>query len=158
MVATDKPVPSFTLPATGTKSLSLTDFKDRNLVVYFYPKDNTPGCTRESQDFRDQYSSFQSLDCDIVGVSRDSVASHEKFRDKLKLPFDLQADCEQTLCDLFDVIHEKNLYGRKYMGLVRSTFLIDKKGVLRAQWRKVRVPGHVEKVFEALSCIQGNSD
>ena len=150
MVEIGKRVPDFTLPATGDKSLSLKDFSGQNLVIYFYPKDNTSGCTLEGQDFRDQYKSFQQLNCQILGVSRDSVRSHENFCKKQEFPFDLLSDGDETLCKLFDVIHEKSMYGRKFMGLVRSTFLIDGKGVLRQQWRKVKVAGHVDAVLAAL--------
>ena len=150
MVEIGKRIPAFSLPATGDKSLSLKGFSGQNLVIYFYPKDNTSGCTRESQDFRDHYDVFKKHNCEILGVSRDSVRSHENFRNKFEFPFDLLSDSEETLCKAFDVIHEKSMYGRKFMGLVRSTFLIDTKGVLRAQWIKVRVPGHVEQVLEAL--------
>ena len=153
MVEIGKRVPNFTLPATGDKSLSLEDFSGQNLVIYFYPKDNTSGCTRESQDFRDHFKSFGQLNCQVLGVSRDSVRSHENFRNKHEFPFDLLSDSEEEICKLFDVIHEKSMYGRKFMGVVRSTFLIDSKGVLRAQWRKVKVAGHVEEVLAALRDI-----
>ncbi len=146
-------VPDFTLPATGDKLLSLKNFSGQNLVIYFYPKDNTSGCTREGQDFRDHFESFKRLNCEILGVSRDSLHSHENFRSKHDFPFDLLSDCEETLCKLFDVIHEKSMYGRKFMGLVRSTFLIDAEGVLRREWRKVKVAGHVESVLAALEEI-----
>jgi peroxiredoxin Q/BCP len=150
MVSVGKRVKNFTLPATGDQTLSLTDFVGRNLVIYFYPKDNTPGCTREGQDFRDLYSQFDAANTDILGVSRDSVKIHTNFKAKHAFPFDLLSDKDETLCKLFDVIHEKNLYGRKYMGIVRSTFLIDTKGVLRKEWRKVRVPEHAQAVLDAL--------
>ena len=149
MVTVGEPVPNFDLPATGNKNLSLDDFKNRKLVLYFYPKDNTPGCTREGQDFRDNFDAFQAANTDIVGVSKDSVKVHENFCAKQTFPFDLISDTDETLCQLFDVIKEKNMYGRKYMGIERSTFLIDGDGVLREEWRKVRVPGHVEAVLEA---------
>ena len=153
MVTVGKSVPSFDLPATGNKNLSPESFKGRNLVLYFYPKDNTPGCTREGQDFRDHYAAFQAADTDIVGVSRDSVRVHEGFCSKQQFPFDLISDKDETLCELFDVIKEKNMYGRKYMGIERSTFLIDRKGVLNQEWRKVRVPGHVEEVLAAVQAL-----
>ena len=149
MVNIGEKVADFSVPATGDKTLSLSDFKDKNLVVYFYPKDNTPGCTLEGQDFRDHYPEFQAANTEILGVSRDSLKSHERFREKQNFPFDLLADEDEALCRLFDVIHEKNMYGRKVMGVVRSTFLIDGDGVLRSEWRKVRVKGHVEAVLEA---------
>ena len=154
MVSVGKRVENFILPATGDQQLSLSDFKGRNLVIYFYPKDNTSGCTRESEDFRDLYAQFQAAGTDILGVSRDSVKSHENFRNKYQFPFHLLSDSDELLCKQFDVIHEKKMYGRTYMGLVRSTFLIDSKGVLKQEWRKVRVPGHAQAVLEA---IQGDS-
>ena len=150
MVEIGKRVPDFTLPSTGDKSLSLTDFSGQNLVIYFYPKDSTSGCTREGQDFRDQIKKFQKLNCQVLGVSRDSLRSHENFRSKHEFPFDLLSDADETLCKLFGVIQEKSMYGRTFMGVVRSTFLIDAEGVLRVQWRKVKVAGHVDAVFEAL--------
>ncbi len=142
-----KKVPDFEAQATGGRTVRLSDLKGRNVVIYFYPKDSTPGCTREGQDFRDHYSEFQALETEIFGVSRDSLASHERFREKQGFPFDLISDPGEELCRLFDVIHEKNMYGRKILGIVRSTFLIDREGVLRREWRKVRVPGHVEEVL-----------
>ena len=153
MVNIGEKVADFSVPATGDKTLSLSDFKDKNLVLYFYPKDNTPGCTLEGQDFRDHYPAFQAANTEILGVSRDSVNSHQRFREKQNFPFDLLADEDEALCRLFDVIHEKNMYGRKVMGVVRSTFLIDGDGVLRAEWRKVRVKGHVEAVLEAAQAL-----
>jgi peroxiredoxin Q/BCP len=147
-------VPDFSLPATGDGGTwRLKDAKGQKVVLYFYPKDMTTGCTRESQDFRDLNAAFRKAGARVVGVSRDSLKSHEKFRDKEKLPFDLLADEEEKLCKLFDVIKEKSLYGRKYMGIERSTFLIDASGVLRQEWRKVKVPGHVEEVLEAAKSL-----
>ena len=153
MVNIGEKVADFSVPATGDKSLSLSDFKDKNLVVYFYPKDNTPGCTLEGQDFRDHYPEFQAANTEILGVSRDSVNSHQRFREKQNFPFDLLADEDEALCRLFDVIHEKNMYGRKVMGIERSTFLIDAEGVLRAEWRKVKVKGHAEEVLAAAQAL-----
>jgi peroxiredoxin Q/BCP len=150
MVSVGKRVANFTLPATGDKQLSLDDFRGQYLVIYFYPKDNTPGCTRESQDFRDAHADFKAASAAILGVSRDSARSHEKFRTSQELPFDLLSDSDETLCRQFDVIREKNMYGRKYMGVERSTFLIDPEGTLVEEWRKVRVPGHVASVLEAV--------
>jgi len=125
----------------------------RKLVIYFYPKDMTTGCTRESQDFRDLHGKFRKAGVDIVGVSRDSVKSHDKFVDKEELPFPLLCDEDEKLCKLFDVIHEKSLYGRKYLGIERSTFLLDGTGILRREWRKVKVPGHAEEVLEAAKSL-----
>ena len=149
MVQIGKKVAQFSLPATGDKTLSLDDFKGSKLVLYFYPKDNTPGCTLEGQDFRDRHPQFQKAGAAILGVSRDSVKSHENFKAKQDFPFDLLSDADEKLCRQFDVIHEKNMYGRKVMGVVRSTFLIDADGVMRQEWRKVRVKGHVDEVLEA---------
>ena len=150
MVSVGKRVENFTLPATGDQELSLSDFSGRKLIIYFYPKDNTSGCIREGQDFRDLYPEFTAEGTDILGVSRDSVKSHENFRSKQEFPFHLLSDSDETLCKQFDVIHEKNMYGRKYMGLVRSTFLIDAEGVLLQEWRKVRVAGHAQAVLDML--------
>ena len=149
MVSIGKKVPSFSAAATGDKTVSLDEFKGKNLVIYFYPKDSTPGCTLEGQNFRDQYAAFQQANTEILGVSRDSLKAHDNFRAKQSFPFDLLSDPDEKLCKLFDVIHEKNMYGRKVMGIVRSTFLLDGKGILRAEWRKVRVKGHVDEVLEA---------
>jgi len=146
-------VADFTLPATGDKTLSLKDFRNHHLVLYFYPRDNTPGCTREGQDFRDAYQAFQQADAQIVGVSRDSLRAHENFKAKQAFPFELLSDENETLCRQFCVIKEKNMYGRKVMGIERSTFLIDNKGVLRREWRKVRVPGHVDEVLDAVRAL-----
>lgn len=153
MVTIGKKVAEFSVPATGEKNLSLSDFKDKNLVIYFYPKDSTPGCTLEGQNFRDLYEAFQDANTEILGVSRDSLKRHENFRAKQSFPFDLLSDEDEALCKLFDVIHEKNMYGRKVLGIVRSTFLIDGTGVLRAEWRKVRVKGHAEEVLEAAKTL-----
>ena len=142
-------VPEFSLPMTGGGSWSLKDAAGKKLVIYFYPKDMTSGCTRESQDFRDLYPRFRRAGTLVVGVSRDSVASHDKFAAKESLPFPLLADGDERLCTLFDVIKEKSLYGRKYLGVERSTFLLDGAGRLRQEWRKVKVPGHAEEVLEA---------
>lgn len=154
MVSVGKRVKNFTLSATGDQNLSLSDFKGRSLIIYFYPKDNTPGCTREGQDFRDLYPEFTAAGADILGVSRDSVRTHENFRNKHEFPFHLLSDKEELLCKQFDVIKEKKLYGRTYMGIERSTFLIDAEGVLQEEWRKVRVPGHAQAVLDALNAGQ----
>lgn len=153
MVSVGKRVENFTLPATGDQNLSLSDFKGRSLVIYFYPKDNTSGCIREGQDFRDLYVQFNDAGADILGVSRDSVRTHDNFRNKHEFPFHLLSDSEETLCRQFDVIQEKNMYGRKYMGIVRSTFLLDAEGVLLQEWLKVRVPGHAEAVLDAVNTL-----
>jgi peroxiredoxin Q/BCP len=152
-VTVGKKVPNFSLPATGDQEISLKDLKGKNVVLYFYPKDSTPGCTTEGQDFRDNYKAFQKLNTEILGVSRDGIKSHENFKAKQEFPFDLLSDKEETLCQLFDVIKEKNMYGKKVMGIERSTFLIDAKGVLRQEWRKVKVKGHVAEVLEAVEAL-----
>jgi peroxiredoxin Q/BCP len=146
-------IKDFSLPSSGGGTWSSKDAAGRKLVIYFYPKDMTSGCTRESQDFRDLYSAFRKAGVDIVGVSRDSVKSHDKFTEKEKLPFPLLSDEDERLCNLFDVIHEKSLYGRKYLGIERSTFLLDGTGILRREWRKVKVPGHAEEVLEAAKSL-----
>ena len=153
MVTVGKKVANFSLPATGDKTLSLKDFKGSKLVIYFYPKDNTPGCTTEGRDFRDRYEAFREAGTAILGVSRDSVRSHENFKAKQGFPFDLLSDADEALCRQFDVIPEKNMYGRKVMGVVRSTFLIDANGILRQEWRKVRVKGHADEVLEAAQAL-----
>jgi peroxiredoxin Q/BCP len=145
-----KKVPDFTLPATGDQDISLSDFKGKNVVVYFYPKDSTSGCTTEGQNFRDKIATFRRRKTVILGVSRDSIRSHENFKEKQAFPFELLSDADEKLCKLFDVIKEKNMYGRKVMGIERSTFLIDARGVLRREWRKVKVAGHVDEVLEAV--------
>jgi peroxiredoxin Q/BCP len=146
-------VKDFSLPSSGAGTWSLQSAAGRKLVIYFYPKDMTSGCTRESQDFRDLYSAFRKAGVDIVGVSRDSVKSHDKFIDKEKLPFPLLSDADEKLCKQFDVIQEKSLYGKKYLGIERSTFLLDGTGILRREWRKVKVPGHAEEVLEAAKSL-----
>ena len=149
-VSIGKKVPQFSLPATGNQTIKLSELKGKNIVIYFYPKDSTPGCTLEGQDFRDNIRKFSSRNTRILGVSRDSLSSHEKFKEKQKFNFDLITDEDEKLCSLFDVIKEKNMYGKKFMGVERSTFLIDEKGILRNEWRKVKVKGHVEEVLEAV--------
>jgi peroxiredoxin Q/BCP len=153
MVSIDKKVANFSLPATGDTALSLKDFEGKRLVLYFYPKDNTPGCTLEGQNFRDLHEEFRAAGADILGVSRDTVRVHENFKAKQGFTFELLSDADEALCKQFDVIHEKNMYGRKVMGVVRSTFLIDEKGILRKEWRKVRVKGHVAEVLEAVKAL-----
>ena len=144
----DQPVPDFELPATGGKTFKLSQFKRRRLILYFYPKDNTPGCTTESMQFRDAYADFQAYHCEIVGISRDSLKSHEGFKAKLALPFDLLSDNEEIACQLFGVIKMKNMYGKQVRGIERSTFVIDQKGTLVKEWRGVKVPNHVQEVLD----------
>jgi len=146
-------VKNFKAAATRNKTIELKELRGQNVVIYFYPKDSTPGCTTEGQDFRDLHAKFRRQKTVILGVSRDSIASHEKFRDKQNFPFDLISDPDEVLCKQFDVIHEKSLYGKKFMGIVRSTFLIDASGKLRQEWRKVKVNGHADEVFEAVKAL-----
>jgi peroxiredoxin Q/BCP len=152
-VAIGKSVPNFTLPATGGKSVDLKGLRGSNVVVYFYPRDSTPGCTTEGCDFGSLHEKFRRKNTVILGVSRDSLASHEKFKAKFEFPFDLLSDGDETLCRLFDVIREKNMYGKKVLGVERSTFLIDAEGKLRSEWRKVSVKGHAELVLAALGSL-----
>lgn len=153
IVAQNQPVADFTAAATSDTEVSLSALKGSNVVIYFYPKDSTPGCTTEGQDFRAMHDDFKALDTVIFGVSRDKMRSHENFKAKQEFPFELISDEDETLCQLFDVIKEKNMYGKKHMGIERSTFLIDKNGVLRKEWRKVKVQGHVEEVLEAVKAL-----
>lgn len=146
-----KPLQTPSLEATGGQSLSIQDFRGQPAVIYFYPRDNTPGCTREGQDFRDAFEQFQKLDCAVIGVSRDSLRTHENFSTKHDLPFPLIADTDEQLCRQFDVIKEKNMYGKKVMGIERSTFLLDPDGRIVREWRKVKVPGHVDEVLQAVT-------
>jgi peroxiredoxin Q/BCP len=148
-----KKVPNFELSATGEQNIKLSGLKGKKVVIYFYPKDSTPGCTTEGQDFRDNYNKFKRANTVVLGVSRDSIKSHENFKAKQEFPFELLSDKEETLCQLFDVIKEKNMYGKKVMGIERSTFLLDDKGVLRQEWRKVKVAGHVEEVLAAAKAL-----
>lgn len=146
----DKKIPAFTLPSTGGGTFKPAQAAGKNMVMYFYPRDNTPGCTQEGEAFRDLYAKFRKANAVIVGISPDSVASHEKFKAKMKFPFELLSDEDHAVCDLFEVFKEKSMYGRKYMGVERSTFLIDGDGVLRREWRKVKVPGHAQAVLDAI--------
>ena len=150
----DQPAPDLELPATGGKTFRLSGAKGSPLVLYFYPKDNTPGCTTEGQHFRDLYVEFQKLKCGIYGVSRDSIKSHQNFKAKMKFPFDLLSDSEETACKLYGVIKMKNMYGRKVRGIERSTFAIDGRGIVRREWRGVKVPGHVQEVLEFVKTLK----
>lgn len=143
-------LPDLTVATTQQAELALSSLQGKNLVLYFYPKDNTPGCTQEGQDFAATYDQFQALNTEILGVSKDSLKKHSNFIEKYNFPFDLIADEDETLCQALDVIKEKNMYGRKYMGIERSTFVFDSEGVLRTEFRKVRVKGHVDAVLEAV--------
>ena len=153
-VAMGKKVPAFKIPATGDQEIKLADLKGSKVVLYFYPKDSTPGCTTEGLDFQANLSKFKRAGTIVLGVSRDSIASHEKFRDKQGFKFDLLSDTDETLCKMFDVIQEKNMYGKKVMGIERSTFLIDEQGVLRQEWRKVKVAGHVDEVLAEVKALK----
>ena len=145
-----KKIPSFSMILDDGSELKSKDFNGKNIVIYFYPKDSTPGCTKEGEDFRDLHKEFIKSNAQIYGVSRDSVASHQKFKAKYKFPFHLISDEDESLCKIFDVIKEKNMYGRKYMGIERSTFLINDKGQLLNEWRKVKVKGHAQEVLDTL--------
>ena len=148
-LAVGKKVPDFKLPSTNG-DFRLEEHKGDRIVLYFYPKDSTPGCTLEGQDFRDQHQKFRRRKTRVFGISRDSLKSHENFKAKQKFPFELLSDPDEKVCKLFDVMKEKNMYGRKVIGIERSTFLIDGQGILRQEWRKVKVKGHVDEVLEAL--------
>ena len=147
-------VPRFKLPATGDKTVDLKSLRGKIVVLYLYPKDSTPGCTTEGCDFKANHLKFKRRHTVVFGISRDTVASHEKFKAKYGFPFDLLSDTDEKVCQLFDVIKEKNMYGRKVVGIERSTFLIDENGKLQREWRKVKVKGHVDDVLEAVNALQ----
>jgi peroxiredoxin Q/BCP len=151
MLVLNKPAPDFSLPATSSKVINLSDFKGKNVVLYFYPKDCTSGCTQEGKDFSENYKKFASLNTVILGVSRDSLKLHEKFKSEQQFPFELLSDTDEKLCQLYHVLKEKMMYGKKTRAIERSTFLIDKKGILCHEWRKVQVPGHVEAVLQTVA-------
>ena len=152
-VTIGKKIPAFSLPATGEQTIRSKDLRGKNVVLYFYPRDDTPGCTLEGNDFRRYHDKFLQLDTIVLGVSRDTIASHEKFKTKFGFPFDLLADTDEKLCKQFDVIKQKNMYGKKVKGIERSTFLIDGDGVLRQEWRKVKVDDHVSEVLAAVKAL-----
>lgn len=152
-VAVGKSIPSVKAAATGGKNISLNDFKGKTVVLYFYPKDATPGCTLEGHDFTKLHKQFQKAGAEVLGVSRDSVKSHEKFRDKQNYSFDLLSDEDEALCGAFGVIKMKNMYGKQVRGIERSTFVIDKSGKLVKEWRGVKVPGHAEEVLEFVKAL-----
>lgn len=143
-------IPTFSLAATGNQTIKSSQLTGKYVVLYFYPRDNTPGCTQQAQDFRDKYEDFKEANSVILGVSRDSLASHEKFKAKFGLPFELLSDTDEKLCHCFDVIKEKNMYGKKVFGIERSTFLYNPAGKLVMMWRKVKVPGHVAEVLSTI--------
>ncbi|MFM9912596.1 MAG: peroxiredoxin [Methylophilaceae bacterium] len=140
-------IQDFSLPATSGKTFQLSEYQGKNIVLYFYPKDSTPGCTTEGQQFRDSYSAFQAANTEIFGISRDSLKSHESFKAKFSFPFELLSDSEELACNLFNVIKMKNMYGKQVRGIERSTFLLDTTGKLRQEWRAVKVANHVETVL-----------
>ena len=148
-VAVDRPVPDFELAATDDEQIRLADLRGRNVLLFFYPKANTPGCTREGQDFRDLNAEFQAANTVVLGISRDGVRAQQNFKEKYDFNFPLLSDKDETVCNLFGVIKEKNMYGKKVMGVERSTFLIDAEGVLRREWRGVKVKGHAEEALAA---------
>jgi peroxiredoxin Q/BCP len=148
-----KAVKDFSLPATGGGTFKLSDRRGKTLVVYFYPKDNTPGCTLEGADFRDRYGEFARAGAEVVGVSRDSVKSHEGFKAKMRFPFALLSDAEEKLCTQFGVMKMKNMYGKKVRGIERSTFVVDGDGVIAREWRGVKVPGHAQEVLDFVKTL-----
>lgn len=149
----DKPVSDFSIPATGGSTFKLSEQAGKTVVLYFYPKDSTPGCTTEAAQFRDLHADFLAANAVIVGVSRDSLKSHENFKAKLELPFALLADTEEALCSQFGVMKMKNMYGKQVRGIERSTFVIDRTGTLRHEWRGVKVPGHVAEVLDVVKAL-----
>jgi peroxiredoxin Q/BCP len=149
-IVLNETVPNFEAKATSETEVKLSELKGKNVILYFYPRDNTPGCTQEGQDFRDHYAEFEALNTVIFGISRDSLRTHENFKAKHEFPFELISDDDEQLCKLFDVIKLKNMYGKKSFGVERSTFLIDKNGLLVSEWRKVKVKAHIEEVLDTL--------
>jgi len=145
--------PDFTLPTDGGSSVALSQLKGKKVVLYFYPKDDTSGCTAEACGFRDSFPDYTGTDAVVIGISKDSVASHDKFKKKHNLPFILASDANSDVCEKYGTWVEKSMYGRKYMGIDRSTFLIDRDGIVRGAWRKVRVPGHVAEVLKAARAL-----
>ena len=149
----DQPAPDFELPSTGGKNFRLSGAKGKSLVLYFYPKDNTPGCTTEGQRFRDLHPEFEKLGCAVYGVSRDSVKSHENFKSKMGFPFELLSDAEEKASKLFDVIKMKNMYGKQVRGIERSTFVLDSGRAIIREWRGLKVPGHAQEVLDFVKAI-----
>ena len=148
-----KPVPDFSLASTGGSTFKLSSARGKTVVLYFYPKDNTPGCTAEGADFGEHYPAFKDAGCEVLGISRDSLASHERFKEKMKFPFELLADPEEAVCRQFAVMKMKNMYGKQVRGIERSTFVIGKDGVLAREWRGVKVPGHVQEVLNFVKAL-----
>lgn len=149
----NQPVPDFALPATSGKTIQLSDFLGKHVVVYFYPKDSTPGCTTQGMQFRDAYADFQQANTEIVGISRDSVKSHENFKAKFSFPFELIADTEEIACGIFGVMKMKNMYGKQVRGVERSTFVINPQGELVREWRGVKVDGHAKEVLTFIQSL-----
>ena len=149
----NKVMGDFALPATGGKEFRLSAVDSNLLVLYFYPKDNTPGCTTEGAQFRDLYPRFRKAGCAVYGVSRDSLRSHENFKAKMEFPFDLLSDEDETICKRFGVMKMKNMYGRKVRGIERSTFVLDRDRVIRREWRGVKVPGHAQEVLDFVETV-----
>lgn len=147
------PAPDFTLPATGDRTVTLSELRGSKVVLYFYPKDNTPGCTNESKDFRDLHADFAAAGCVVFGISRDGMKSHQNFKAKLELPFDLVSDADEAACQAFEVIKMKNMYGKQVRGIERSTFLIDAQGNIARAWRGVKVAGHAAEVLAATQTL-----
>ncbi len=146
-------VPDFTLPATGGVDFTLHPIRSKSLAIYFYPKDNTPGCTTEAQQFRELYGEFLMAGCEIVGISRDSIKSHENFKAKFDLPFDLLSDADETACNLFGVMKQKMMYGKQVRGIERSTFVLDNKGIIRKEWRGLKADGHAQEVLSFVQTL-----
>ena len=149
------PVPDFELPATGGRTFRLSEHRGKSLVFYFYPKDDTPGCTDEGKQFRDSYAQFQSANSEIFGVSRDTLPSHERFKAKMSFPFDLLSDADESVCEMFGVMKLKNMYGKQVRGIERTTFVIDGNGVMRKEWRGVKVPEHSQAVLDFVKALPG---
>ena len=152
-VGAGQKAPGFDLPTDGSGRVRLEDFRGKPVVLYFYPKDDTSGCTKEAQGFAGAYGEFRAAGAEVIGVSKDDVASHDKFKTKFALPFPLASDADGKVCEAYDVWVEKSMYGRRYMGIERATFLVDGKGVIRNAWRKVKVEGHAEDVLEAAAAL-----
>ena len=149
----DTQITEFSLPATGGGTFTLSSALGKHVIIFFYPKDDTPGCTTEAVQFRDLYEPFQQANCMIVGISRDSMKSHENFKEKFTLPFELLSDTDETVCELFGVMKEKNMYGKQVRGIERSTFVIDKTGALRQEWRKLKADGHAQEVLDFITTL-----
>jgi len=149
----NQPIPEFELPATSGKTFKPSAFLGKTLIIYFYPKDATPGCTTQGQQFRDYYPEFQKAECEIVGISRDSIKSHENFKAKYSFPFDLVSDVDEKACGIFSVIKMKNMYGKQVRGIERSTFIVNAQGILVHEWRGVKVDGHAQQVLDFVKSI-----